>query len=95
MGKAMMEYILGPMPAQAFLNEFFPLNGLSDLKGATHKQNCYIGVVRVKKEKGAYDPFLSSLRILILLYSLYHVDQGNCGVYHWPVASQLFKSHRQ
>ena len=78
MGKAMMEYILGPMPAQAFLDEFFLLNGLSNLKGATHKQNCYIGVVRVKKEKEAYDPFVSSLRILILLYSLYHVDQGNC-----------------
>lgn len=37
MGKEMMEYILGLMSAQAFLDEFFPLNGLSDLKGTTHK----------------------------------------------------------
>lgn len=72
MGEEMVKYISGLMPAQVFLDEFLPLNGLKALKGTTHKLNCYLGVVKVKKEKSAYDPFVSSICIFTLLYSLYH-----------------------
>ena len=87
MGEEMKQYILGPMPTRAFLDEFFPLNHLHNLKKPTHRRNCYVTTIGVKTEIEAYKPFVSPLCTLILLYLLYHVDHNNPAVYQRPEAN--------
>ena len=87
MGEEMKQYILGPMPTWAFLDEFFPLNRLHNLKKPTHRRNCYATTIGVKTEIKAYKPFMSPLCTLVLLYLLYHVDHNNPVVYQRPEAN--------
>ena len=61
MGEEMKQYILGPMPAWIFLDKFFPLNHLHNLKNTTHQRNCYVTTTKAKTEFKAYKPFVSSL----------------------------------
>ena len=60
MGDEMKQYILGLMPVQVFLDEFLPLSGLSNFSAPTYMQGCYKATIGAKKEKRAYNPFVSS-----------------------------------
>lgn len=54
-------YLLGPMPPQAFLDEFFPttsLPGLSQIPEFT--PGCYESVLSCPNEPSAYNPFVGS-----------------------------------
>jgi hypothetical protein len=60
MGEEIKKYLVGPMPAQQFLDDFFPISKLPDL--ATIPQfvpKCYDRTIKAKKEKNAYKPFVS------------------------------------
>lgn len=60
MGREIKKYLVGPMPAQQFLDDFFPVHKLSSLDDVPQFQsNCYSRTIRAKKEKKAYDPFVS------------------------------------
>jgi hypothetical protein len=62
MAKEMKEYIVGPMPPQQFLNDFFPTNSINHyghgVAGEFHA-GCYNGTVTASAETQAYDPFVS------------------------------------
>ena len=63
MGSEIKKYLVGPMPAQQFLDDFFPVHKLSKLKVPNKvpkfKSNCYSKTIKAKKEKNAYNPFVS------------------------------------
>ena len=60
MGEEIKKYLVGLMPAQQFLNNFFPVNELSGLDIVPQfKRNCYRCTVRAKNETGSYDHFIS------------------------------------
>jgi hypothetical protein len=55
MGKEMKDYIVGPMPATDFLNEFFPKTLLqTTCKAKTFRQGCFDEVVSCASEVEAY-----------------------------------------
>jgi hypothetical protein len=62
MGKEMKNFLVGPMPAQQFLDDFFPIRELPGLDTVpSFKPNCYNRTVAVKKETRAYAPFVSQI----------------------------------
>ena len=58
-----MSLMLAFMPVQVFLDEFLPLSGLSNFSAPTYMQGCYKAKIGAKKEKRAYNAFVSSLCI--------------------------------
>ena len=59
MAAEIKSYLLGPMPAQAFLDSFFPkgsLPGLSALPAFI--EGCYTCVINSQSETLTYDPFV-------------------------------------
>jgi hypothetical protein len=65
MASEMRKYLVGPMPPQQFLNDFFPLNELSCLSKKSDlpsfSPGCYHRTVIAESEKKAYNPFVSEL----------------------------------
>jgi hypothetical protein len=60
MGKEIKKYLVGPMPAHQFLNEFFPASELSGLDAIPQfAPNCYSRTIKSKKEMKAYQHFVS------------------------------------
>jgi hypothetical protein len=60
MGEEIRKFIVGPMPAQQFLDDFFPLSKLPDLKAIpTFTANLYDRTVTSRLEVSAYDHFVS------------------------------------
>lgn len=60
MGKEMRKYLVGPMSAQQFLDDFFPIKKISSLGTVpSFQQGCYDHTIAAKKEKKAYNPFVS------------------------------------
>lgn len=60
MGEEMVKYLVGPMPAQQFLDEFFPVSKLPGLDTVPcFTQGCYDNTVKSIKEKDSYKPFVS------------------------------------
>ena len=60
MGEEIKKYLVGPMPAQQFLDDFFPVNELSGLdKVSKFKPNCYRRTIKAQKETDSYEPFVS------------------------------------
>ena len=60
MGREIKKYLVGPMPAQQFLDEFFPVQKIPSLNEVPEfVSNCYSRTIKAKKEKKAYDPFVS------------------------------------
>ena len=60
MAAEIKNYLVGPMPIQTFLDDFFPttsLQGLAQLPKFTW--GCYNKVVACQAETLAYDPFVS------------------------------------
>jgi len=59
MAAEIKSFLLGPMPAQAFLDEFFPiasLEGLSEIP--KFDQGCFESVLKCQVETAAYNPFV-------------------------------------
>ena len=62
MGEEMKKYLIGPMPAQEFLDDFFPVKELSDLGSIPlFKPGCYKDSVTATRETAAYSYFVSCL----------------------------------
>jgi hypothetical protein len=61
MAAEIQKYVVGPMPAEEFLNEFFPVNELpaSLSRLPQFKPGKYDRTINAKSEKKAYDPFVS------------------------------------
>jgi hypothetical protein len=60
MGNEMKDYIVGPMPAAEFLDEFFPLNSLwTSSRVQAYQLGCFQPVISCKKEPDVYEPFVS------------------------------------
>jgi hypothetical protein len=61
MGKEMSKFLVGPMPPDKFLDDFFPVDdllpGLNTVPGFV--DNCYRNTVIARKETRAYMPFVS------------------------------------
>jgi hypothetical protein len=63
-GIEMSKYIIGPMPAQEFLDTFFPkneLHNLGDIPDFDPKSKCFDGTVNTRYEPSSYDVFVSAL----------------------------------
>jgi hypothetical protein len=61
MAAEVQKYLVGPMPAQQFLDDFFPVNELpgSLSRLPQFKPGRYDRTVNAQSEKKAYDPFVS------------------------------------
>jgi hypothetical protein len=60
MGEEMAKYLVGPMPIQQFLDEFFPISKLPELdKVPLFSSGCYDDTVCAEKETGSYNSFVS------------------------------------
>jgi hypothetical protein len=63
MAEEISKYLVGPMPAQQFLDDFFPSSNLSvDHDPSEVPQfmpGCYNKTVSARAEKQAYNPFVS------------------------------------
>jgi hypothetical protein len=59
-GGEMKGFLVGPMPAQAFLDDFFPTEELPDLVTVpSFEKGCYAHTLATKKKPQAYTPFIS------------------------------------
>jgi len=68
MGDKMKDYIVGPMPAAEFLNEFLPLDSIQTASRAQlFHWRCFESVISYKTEPLAYDPFVGFFKSIILL----------------------------
>lgn len=73
MAAEMQKYIVGPMPPQKFLDDFFPLNKLSDISDSDlpkFSSGCYSDAITAKSEKLAYNHFVS-LRCISACFKSY------------------------
>ena len=62
MGEEIKIYIVGPMPAQEFLDDFFPISELPDLATIPQfKPKCYGRTIKAKKEKKKKKKLLQTL----------------------------------
>ncbi|KAH9030573.1 hypothetical protein EDB83DRAFT_1848361 [Lactarius deliciosus] len=61
MADEMAKYLVGPMPAQQFLDDFFPTSDLPGLESVpSFSSGCYHAAVMAKKEASAYGPFVKA-----------------------------------
>jgi hypothetical protein len=59
-GAEMFKYIVGPMPAQEFLDTFFPVEKLFNLDTIPQfEPGCYTETIDNQFEVNAYNPFVS------------------------------------
>jgi hypothetical protein len=66
--------LVGPMPTQQFLNEFFPTTDLPGLDSVPFFGcGCYDAAVIVKKEHSAYKPFVSHFNELVIFLFMMHI----------------------
>ena len=59
MAAEMEKYLVGPMPVQQFLDDFFPIKELPHLSNNQFKKGHYDATVRATSEINAYRPFVS------------------------------------
>lgn len=93
MATEMKGYLVGPMPVQEFLDDFFPtgeLPGLDAVPVFTH--DCYRRTVNAKKETAAYKPFVSPFDETTLGFLTSLVLQGpdNSEIHSQPQNCQFF-----
>jgi len=85
-------YLVGPMPAQQFLDDFFPLGDLPGLDSVpVFTPGCYRGTVEAKKEKLAYKPFVSPPNefFCFLTTAACFQDQDNGDIHPRPPSCQF------
>jgi hypothetical protein len=82
-------YIVGPMPAQQFLDDFFPVDDIPDLDSVPlFTPGCYDSTVEAKKEILAYKPFVSPLNSFFC-FSTVVVFSRSRQLRRSPLASKL------
>lgn len=60
MAEEMTKYLVGPMPPQQFLDDFFPTKEIPNLSKVTQfKPGRYTSMLKAKSEVKAYNPFVS------------------------------------
>jgi hypothetical protein len=59
MAEEIRRYLVGPMPAQQFLDDFFPPNDLRLRKSFRFTPGCYNETLKAAMEIQAYEPFVS------------------------------------
>ncbi len=72
MAHEMKKYIVGPMPAELFLNENFPTDKIPGFGKAAASQfevGCYDDTVRAESEPQAYEPFVSPSKEFCIFFS--------------------------
>lgn len=55
----MSKYLVGPMPARQFLDDFLPTEEIPDYHVSMFDPGCYDSTVNAENERLAYDPFVS------------------------------------
>ena len=84
MAAEMKRYLVGPMPVQEFLDDFFPIGELPGLDAVPlFTPGCYRRTVTAKKEAAAYKPFVSLLYETTLAFLTGLILQGpdNSGIH--------------
>lgn len=77
MAAEIKKYLVGPMPVQQFLDDFFPISELPSLGDLPNfKPDHYHDVIKSKLESEAYDPFVSLITNELIIVSLTTVHQG-------------------
>ena len=77
LGTEMKRYLVGPMPVQEFLDDFFPIGELPGLDAVPlFTPGCYGRTVIAKKETAAYNPFVSLFYETALAFLTSLVLQG-------------------
>jgi hypothetical protein len=77
MATEMKRYLVGPMPVQEFLDDFFPIGELPGLDAVPpFTPGCYRRTVAAKKETAAYNPFVSLFYETALAFLTSLVLQG-------------------
>ena len=61
MGQEMKNFLVGPMPIDKFLEEFFPISKIQNYQAPLFEQNCYDETVSCRTESAAYIPFVSAM----------------------------------
>jgi hypothetical protein len=68
-GRRNSKFIVGPMPAQEFLDDFFPTQNLQDLSQVPFfEPGCYDATLSAQYEVDAYKPFVSLQENLVDLF---------------------------
>ena len=61
MAEKMKRYLVGLMPVQQFIDDFFPLSKIGRLARSRFKPGCYSKTVEVATEMQVYTPFVSPI----------------------------------
>jgi hypothetical protein len=69
MAHEMKKYIVGPMPAEQFLDDFLPTKHIPDYQRREFHAGCYDDTVNARKELNAYEPFVSPSKELCFIFS--------------------------
>jgi hypothetical protein len=70
MGQEIKKYLVRPMPAQEFLDDFFLIGELPRLDPVPQfVTNCYCQTIKCKKEMKVYAPFVSPIDISLDFFS--------------------------
>lgn len=64
MANEMKKYIVGPMPADLFLDKFLPTNDIPGYRRREFNPGCYDKTVNAQYEPLAYEPFVSLSKII-------------------------------
>jgi hypothetical protein len=59
MAYEMKKFIIGPMPAEQFLDDFLPTKDIPDYHRTRFHAGCYNGTVNAPYEPLSYEPFVS------------------------------------
>jgi hypothetical protein len=59
MANKMKNHIVGPMPANQFLNDFFPTKDIPHYHRREFHAGCYDNTVKAMSELHAYEPFVN------------------------------------
>jgi len=85
MGKEMEKFFVGPMPAQEFLDTFFPMDKLRKRgeRGHRFSPGCFQETVSAECERDAYDPFVRLNIFSRHCYSSCVADQNRHKLHTW------------
>jgi hypothetical protein len=71
MADKMKKYIVGPMPARQFLDDFSPTKHMRHFREAGVRKfsaGCYDNTVKAVSEKQAYEPFVSPSKEIYFMF---------------------------
>jgi hypothetical protein len=69
MADEMKKYIVGPMPAKLFLDDFLPTKDIPGYQRREFHPGCYDDAVNAEYEPYAYEPFVSPSKEFSFIFS--------------------------